>query len=318
MFMLGGMPGKFAWAIPAIVILTLIVSLFECFFILPSHLAGGSRAGETQKARWLIWLEEQYLVHLKLILPHGGKVALAFAALFVFSIHHAATSMPVMLFPQDDSDAVYVKIRMPLGTPIERTEAALRTLEEQVPKIVGADLEGVTGRIGHLEVERSMRNRGSAEHEGFLTAYLTNEREYSAHVWIERLRADLVVPDKAQVIMEPKRIGPPLGKPVTVHVSADDPRSRLSTANEVKSYLEGLPGVIDLESDDKQGMRQVDLRLDYEGLALKRISVDTVARAIKAAFFGVPVCCTVEYLCSEIFVFLYTDPANGFKRRTSQ
>ena len=35
-------------------------------------------------------------------------------------------------------------------------------------------------------------------------------------------------------------------------------------------------------------------------------------------FFGGPVCCTVEYLCSKIFVFLYTDPANGFKRRASQ
>jgi multidrug efflux pump subunit AcrB len=289
MFTLGGMPGKFAWAIPAIVILTLLVSLFECFFILPSHLAGGSKAGETKKANWLEKLEARYHRFLTWVLPHGGKVALLFGALFVFSVHHAATSMPVMLFPQDDSDAVFVKVRMPLGTPIERTEAALSALEKQVPQIVGKDLEGVTARVGHLEVERTLRNQGSAEHEGFITAYLTNEREYSAHIWIERLREDLAIPAEAEVILEPKRIGPPLGKPVTVHVSADDPKTRLSSANDVKSYLERLPGVIDLESDDKQGMRQMDLRLDYEGLALKRIPVETVARAIKASFFGLPV-----------------------------
>lgn len=289
MFMLGGIPGKFAWAIPAIVILTLIVSLFECFFILPSHLAGDGKGKGRPKAAWLQRLEEKYAALLTRLLPHGGKIGVAFFLLFVFSIHHAVTRMPVQLFPQDDSDAVYVKLRAPLGSPVEFTEAAARSVEAQVAAIVGDDLLGVTARIGHQDVEAMSRNLGSAEHEGFVKAFLTNEREYSAHEWISRLEQDLQVPDSIDMVLEARRIGPPLGKAVTVHIASSDAKLRLSAAHEVQAYLVDIEGVTGLETDERPGTRQVDLRLDHERLALKGVSVETVSRTIKAAFFGLPV-----------------------------
>src|SRR5690606_39146087 len=39
MFSLGGMPGKFAWALPVVVILALTLSLLESFLILPAHMS---------------------------------------------------------------------------------------------------------------------------------------------------------------------------------------------------------------------------------------------------------------------------------------
>ena len=41
LFSLGGFPGKFIWAIPLMVIVGLLISLFESFFILPAHLSHG-------------------------------------------------------------------------------------------------------------------------------------------------------------------------------------------------------------------------------------------------------------------------------------
>lgn len=38
---LGGLPGKFVWVLPLIVILALSVSLFDAYFLLPSHLSHG-------------------------------------------------------------------------------------------------------------------------------------------------------------------------------------------------------------------------------------------------------------------------------------
>ncbi|MFO7562521.1 MAG: efflux RND transporter permease subunit [Enhygromyxa sp.] len=292
LFLLGGIPGKFSWAIPAIVILTLAVSLFECFFILPSHIVGHGRARKAlgkPKARFMRRLEQLYTASLRKVLPFAGAVVLVFAGLLVVTVHYARSSMPVIMFPQDDADAFHLKVAAPLGTPIEKTEAMVRAIEQQIPLIVGDDLDGLTARIGHQEFRRSDRARGTAEHEGHVSVYLSNERAHSAHAWIARVKQELQVPAELEIVYEAARIGPPMGRPVQIHVSSQDDALRRQVSNSVRSYLEQLPGVVDLESDQRPGIRQIDLRLDHRKLALHQVGADTVSRTVKAAFFGLPV-----------------------------
>jgi len=289
LFLLGGIPGKFSWAIPAIVILTLLVSLFECFFILPSHIVGHGKHETKPKARFVQALERRYAALLRKVLPYGGAVALVFAGLFVASVNYMRTSMPVTLFPQDDSEAVYLTIATELGTPIERTEAVVRGLEQQLPVIIGDDLDGLTARIGHQEPRESSRERGVADHEAHIVVYLSRERRFSAHAWIDRIKQELHVPPGVDLIYEAKRIGPPMGRPVQVHVSSNDDELRRRVSNEVRAYLLGLPGVVDLDSDQRPGIREVDLLLDHRRMALEQVGVDTISRTVKAAFFGIPV-----------------------------
>jgi multidrug efflux pump subunit AcrB len=292
LFLLGGIPGKFSWAIPMIVILTLTVSLFECFFILPSHIVGHGDAKHAlgkPKARWVQRLERVYAAGLRRVLPYAPAIVLVFAGLFVATVNYARTSMDVVLFPQDDAEAFYLKVSAPLGTPIERTEAMMRAIEQQIPTIVGDDLDGLTARVGHQETRRSDRLRGTAEHEGHISVYLKNERQHSAHAWIARVKQELHVPADLDIVYEAARIGPPMGKPVQVHVSSHDDALRRRVSNEVRTYLEQLPGVVDLESDQRAGVRQIDLRLDHRRLALHQVGADTVSRTVKAAFFGLPV-----------------------------
>ena len=292
LFLLGGIPGKFSWAIPMIVILTLTVSLFECFFILPNHIVGSGDARKAlgkPKARWVSRLEQAYAAGLRRVLRFAPAIVLVFAGLFVVTVHYARTSMDVILFPQDDAEAFYLKVSAPLGTPIERTEAMMRAIERQLPLIVGDDLDGITARVGHQESRRPDRQRGTAEHEGHISVYLTNERSYSAHAWIARVKQELHVPADLHVVYEAARIGPPMGRPVQVHVSSHDDALRRRVSNEVRTYLQQLPGVIDLESDQRPGVRQIDLRLDHRRLALHQVGADTVSRTVKAAFFGLPV-----------------------------
>lgn len=292
LFLMGGVPGKFSWAIPAIVILTLAVSLFECFFILPSHIVG-HRRDETSlgrpKARFIKRAEAGYAAMLRKVLPHGGLVGLAFIGIFAGTVYFMVTSMPVTLFPQDDSDALHLKVTAPLGTPIEQTEAVVRGLERQLPQVIGDDLDGFTARIGHQDYLATERNIGAAQHEAHISAYLRNEPSYSAHAWIARLKQDLHVPKGVEVVYQAKRIGPPMGHPIEVHVTSHDDDLRRRVANEVRARLAAMPGVIDLESDQRPGIRQIDLRLNHRRMALEQVRVDTVSRTVKAAFFGLPV-----------------------------
>jgi multidrug efflux pump subunit AcrB len=311
MFMLGGIPGKFSWAIPAIVILTLSVSLFECFFCLPSHIVGDGRATRAlsrPKARFMLRIEQMYGAMLRRVLPFGPVIVALFFGLFLATVQFMRTSMPIVLFPQDDAEAFYLKVSTPLGSPIEQTEAAIRAIEQQIPAIVGDDLDGVTSRVGHQDLRRPERDRGVAEHEGHIAVYLVNQHQYSAHAWVDRVKQELQVPEGVTLVYEAKRVGPPMGRPVQVHVSSHDDALRQQVAHELRDQLAGLPGVVDLESDRRPGVRQIDLRLDHRRLALEQVGVDTVSRAVKAAFFGIPV---TELLAADerVAIRVRFDPA---------
>ncbi len=288
LFLLGGIPGKFSWAIPTIVIVTLAISLFECFCILPSHLVGRSEVRRT-KPRWLLALEAAYAGALRRVVPRAGLVALLFVGGFVGTLMYARANLGLILFPQDDSDALYIKLRLPEGTPIESTEATVRALAHRLPELMGEDFEGVTARIGHQREQDLSRNFGSADNEAVMTVFLRERFTHNAPTWIGRLEPRLVFEPGIEAVFSARRIGPPLGRPVTVHISTPDEELRRTATAEAMTWIRAQPEITGIEVDERAGLRQVDLDLDYERLALKKVSVETVGRTVKAAFFGVPV-----------------------------
>jgi multidrug efflux pump subunit AcrB len=288
LFLLGGIPGKFAWAIPTIVIITLAISLFECFCILPSHLVGRSEVRRA-KPNWLLTLEAAYASALRRVLPRAGLVALMFVGGFFGTLLYARANLGLILFPQDDSDAFFIKIRLPEGASIEATEATVRALAQQLPVMIGDDFQGVTARIGHQREQDLSRNFGSADNEAVITVFLRERFTYNAPTWIGRVESRLVFEPGVGAVFSARRIGPPLGRPVTVHISTPDEDLRRVTSAQVMSWIRAQPEITGIEMDARAGLRQVDLDLDYERLALKKVSVETVGRTVKAAFFGVPV-----------------------------
>ena len=105
---------------------------------------------------------------------------------------YARANLGLILSPQDDSDALYIKLRLPEGTPIESTEATVRALAHRLPELMGEDFEGVTARIGHQRGQDLSRNFGSADNEAVMTVFLRERFTYNAPTWIERLEPRLV------------------------------------------------------------------------------------------------------------------------------
>ncbi|MGB1699759.1 MAG: efflux RND transporter permease subunit, partial [Nannocystaceae bacterium] len=292
LFLLGGIPGKFSWAIPTIVIVTLAISLFECFCILPSHLVGRSEV-QRVKPGWLLRMEAVYAAALRVcvvvMVVLLWLVAVLFVGGFVGTLLYARANLGLILFPQDDSDAFYVKLRLPEGTPIEATEATVRALAQRLPEMIGEDFAGVTARIGHQREQDLSRNFGSADNEAVMTVFLRERFTTNAPTWIERLEPRLVFEPGVDAVFSSRRIGPPLGRPVTVHISTPDEELRRSATAQAMVWIRDQPEITGIEVDERAGLRQVDLDLDYERLALKKVSVETVGRTVKAAFYGVPV-----------------------------
>ena len=291
MFVLGGLPGKFAWYVPAVVIIALGVSVFESFLLLPTHMGGGGKKHEPEKPRrFVIALRRWYRLLLERALKHKYFVLLLFVGTFIAVVTGLGPRLSFVLFPQDDSDALFIKVNMPVGTPIERTEAAVEAIERQLPGLVGSDLVATTARIGHQNPIAIARLNGSAPHQAIVSAMMKPiKRKRTSAEWADVLRTKLLLPDDAEVVYEAKRIGPPVGKPVMVHVASNHDAQRRVTAAQVVSYLEGVGGIVDNEVDERPGIRQIDLNIDHDKLALRGLDVETVALTLKAAFYGIEV-----------------------------
>lgn len=287
---LGGTPGKIAWNIPAVVVLALLVSLLECFVILPAHVSAGRQSAPPPKRRFVLALERAYRKVLVPTLRWRLAVVVGFALLFVFTVRVIQPRIPFVLFPQDDSDALHIKVEMPPGTPIERTEAVVTSIERQVPTLVGDDLIATTARVGHDSGESSDQQVGTASHRGVVSVLCEPlGRLRTSAEWAVYLDEHLVVPPEAELNFAPRVVGPPMGRPVTVHISGNDDGARRRVAAALAARLEAIPGVVDVEVDEEPGIRHVDLRPDWGKLTLLGLDAEIVSLTLKAALHGVPV-----------------------------
>ncbi len=294
MLAIGGMPGKVAWALPVVVVLALVVSLVESFFVLPAHLyeAPTKRAARPVKSKrkFVVLLERIYGRALRHVLRLRYLVVAGFFVLFGFVIGVLGPQVGFDLFPQDDAEALYIKVNMPLGTPLEQTEAVATALERQLPHVMGADITAVTARVGHQDGAAVDKLTGSAENEAVVIALLdTGRRGRSAAQWAEALGGTLRVPGGAELVFEAKRVGPPLGSAATIHIATNDDELRRSTAANVRGWLKGVEGVVDIEIDERPGIRQIELAPDPEKLAMRGLDASIVALTLKAAFHGLTV-----------------------------
>ena len=284
---IGGLPGNIVWQIPAVVIIVLTFSLLESFFVLPAHLST-VRDTVLEKRPFMIALEAAYRRALSWTMRHRAWTVLLALSAFLAIMVFIRPQVPFVLFPQDDADKVMIKITTPQGTSLEQTAAISSELERQLMAIAEADLELITARIGHQNTDSLDKQFGEADNEAVIVLQFRRlSREHTNAEWMEILPRRLVVPDGVRLVYMSEYFGPPTDSPVTVHVLSNDDGVRRAAAFEVESYLNSIPGVVEVEVDERPGTPQLDLNLNYEKLALRGLDAQTVGITLAAAFFGI-------------------------------
>ncbi|MFK7730303.1 MAG: efflux RND transporter permease subunit [Pseudomonadales bacterium] len=288
MLAIGGIPGKISWQIPAVVVLALLVSVFESFFVLPAHMSSVKAGSQLEKRKLLKALEHRYEIVLSWALQHRLIIILTSVTLFLVIMIVIRPLIPFTLFPQDDADRLYVKLSAPMGTPLEQTEAMVAGIERQIMSITEDDLELVSSRIGHQNDKQADKNRGEASNEALMILqFEQTDRRYTNAEWIQVIHKNLKLPESIRAVYLSEYFGPPTDQPVTLHVLSNEDSMRRGVAMEVANYLRNIPGVIEIDIDERPGTPQIDLELDYEKLALRGLDAATVGRALSIAFYGV-------------------------------
>jgi len=288
LFFMGGIMGKFLWSVPAVVIICLTASWVECFFILPSHLADFSRLGKKSATkRWYEPMLKYYEKALNKFLNFPFTVLVIFGVI-LFGAFGLAKIMKFELFPGDDVRVVFVQLKGEVGTPLDKTDNAMKKLEVITMNELKKDTEyeQIKSQVGVLRGEHG-RKLGS--HYGSMVLYLTEPtmRERSTDDIIKAItkKAKATVKDFGVTVTELKG-GPPRGKPIEIDLISDSLEELKIVSKKVKKILAAEDGVVTSEIDFEDGKKQIAVKVDESEAMRLGLTVEQVAFELRRALAG--------------------------------
>ncbi len=319
-----GQIGDFMGVLPVIVICALSVSLFESLSILPCHLAASPRIrrgrdGGTEGRRDGVLVRESLLAPaqsrsrlgalaagfhslqnymVKTLLIGGYErllrktvsnryvtMAALVAVLIVALGMIAGGRVPIVYVQKVDSETLMASLKMPVGTPIDGTDRALKVVE-QAAYDLGPELDSLFTVMGvQYSMEGRMTGRGS--HVGQLLIELKSleQRQRSSEDIIRELRAKTADIPGVNALRFSAMHGGPGGAALQIEISGPRLADLVAAADDVESRLSGYAGVFDIDNDFDAGRREVQIELLDSARALG-LTTQSLATQVRGAFYG--------------------------------
>ncbi|MFT5684598.1 MAG: multidrug efflux pump subunit AcrB, partial [Myxococcota bacterium] len=304
--MVPGFMGKIFGIIPTVVVVILMLSLIESFFILPAHLAHTSSGPPGAIRRFFdrprIWVtgkleifnKTRYQPALEAVLRQR-YISLAVAgALFIISIGMVASgTVAFSFFPKLEGNNVQVNARLTYGAPIEQTDMVREQVEAALQRAIERMPEGMV--IGqYTTVGQSLAGGGPGGSSVTTGSHLmsvavelipSEDRELSSAdfgaAWSEELPR---IPG-VEALSVVSSSGPGAGAAVDVQLSHSNIDMLAAASAEIAATLQGYDTLTDVVNEYSAGKEQLDFSVNDQGRNLGLTGND-IARQIRGAFFG--------------------------------
>lgn len=288
---MSGIIGKFMAVFPVVVIATLVASLLECLFILPSHFADFVTPKTSRIQEWAGgWFEKARMGYLR-ILEGALKVRWFFLigvfAIMAGSLILAATKMRFVLFPARGVETFFVRVEAPSGTSLDQVNKIIEPIEKEIEKLPEKELDYFLTTVGLQQEEAGDPATRRGTNLGQIQVYLQSDgRDREAQEIMDEIQAAIEVPDEVEISFEEIRTGPPVGKPVDVQIRGKDFAQLEAIAAEYKEYLSGIEGVKDIRDDYESGKPEFRVMVDEQAARRAKVGFADVGRTVRYAFAG--------------------------------
>lgn len=300
-FMAGKM-GAVLKYIPAVLIITLAISLIEAFLILPAHLYHSIHhlAHEKRSAlhrRFDIWFDSVRdsvfvpLLRKALNQPYMTIGLLAAVVIISFTMIPAGV-LKYRALPVLESDVIQVRILLPQGTPLERTEkvvdqlvSALKALDEKFSKRQKNN-KRLVQNISVL-FNTNVDAYESGPHLATISADLLRAEERVGTIpemlafWREKV-GDL--PDVLSLKFTDKERGV-AGKAIDIRIQGNKLEILKKASLDIQQWLRSFRGVLDLSDDLRPGKPEYQISLREMAGSLG-VSARDIANEVRSAIHG--------------------------------
>lgn len=265
-----------------------MIPLLAVLFIRVAPGAGATEAYDS-------WLYRGYRSVLMPALRRRWLTVALVVGIFVGSLG-LATRIPQVFFPSTDWAFLRATINLPVGTPLEVTDAMVADLEGYLRTEWLAGPERTDGVVNWL----SFIGVGSPRYT--LSAQVDPEKPELCKLLInttdraqaEALKVDLEqwLGDRyadAEAVINPLDNGPPVTAPIQVRISGRDLGALYRYVDEVKERLRALQGARGVTDDWGPRVKKLRINVDQPRARRADVSSSDIAMSLQAALSGIEV-----------------------------
>lgn len=298
---LSGQGGQIINVLPIIVITVLLVSLIESFFILPSHM---NTPGLWSRGL-IAWLRQRFARVMQLYINHVVKPGMAWAIrwryaalmgiLLAFSVCITAAitgKIRFVFMPTTESSTVKASLTMPVGTSFEQTLAAAQKVQLAADamdrKLIeeGRDIDPDDGIAAVQQVLMTVGGSEAEAHKAKIRMQLLDsEQRAVSSKEVERLWRESIgdIPGVQSLTFRSALFV--VSSDVSLDLMHHDPAVLEQATEQMRTALEGMAGVSDVEMSEQVGKKQLVFELNDRGRTAGLTEAD-VARQLRQAFYG--------------------------------
>jgi multidrug efflux pump len=301
--LMGGVVGRLFREFSVTLAIAILVSLVVSLTVTPSMCARLLKVTKEEKSslsvRFLQKVRDNYAVSLLWSLKHPRFILLITMATVALTIY-LFTIIPKGFFPQQDTGRIMGAIQAEQNISFQ----AMRSILQSYVNIVKADpgVANVVGFVGGTTV-----NSGSV----FITLKPLNERKVSSDVIINRLRGKLSAVTGAVLYLQSAQDlligGRQSNAQFQYTLSADSLNLLNHWAPIVNSRLASLPGIADVNSDQRSHGLQVVVKVDRDTASRFGITSDVIDATLYSAF-GQRLVSTMYTAMNQYYVVMEVAP----------
>ena len=301
-----GQIGDFLRQLPFVATIALSVSMLEALIILPSHMAHSlartDRARAAPRPSRLTRLDaacdrfRERLITTRLIAPYARLLNLclrhryltlaSITALLIITLGSAAGGRPEFIFfESDDAETINGAIRMPVGTPLDVTDAVVRRFEHAALAL--PEVKSCFANAGAVGDINGSGNDAQQTHLGQIIVELipTEQRDRDSDAVVRDILARVgPVPGADSIRLEPV-VGGPSGADIAYALVGDNPTTLTAASQQLKDALAEFEGVHSIADDADDGLPQLSIALK-PGASELGFTPSNLGRQIRAAIFG--------------------------------
>ena len=297
LFMVGGVIGRYMSILPMVVLFALSASLFEVFFMLPSHVVEftpnkSAVKGPGRRIDIFVPFRRFYYPFLRRILRHryiSVLIIVCSTALACFLYFQT----DFIMFPKSDTFPRFnIYFDLPVGASLEQTRDVLMDLNDLITSSIGPELDAPIAVAGMKEINYEPVY---GRHYGMLNVILKtgSKRRHSVAELMEGVRKDvgklLISRGATSYVLERMLEGPPVGDDIDLKIQSPDWETSAAISRLLRKELARHKGIVDIRDDFTKSKPFLEITVDEAKARQLGVDQAWLVHEVQAAFYGLTV-----------------------------